>query len=285
MLRNTLLHHPQIIPPILPNKEKYTRPIHSLQHSFSLTLPRLPPTIYFYLKIHPTRDFILSFSPLRDKQHRNRSVQRDRGEAETVWRGNFSRNICRTRRINSSRPRIDWPPACRAELTHFRSNRASEFEKTRAGFFRADWKKERKKEREKKQRSLPRGIGFFQGFPRKEFLTRSWLSLFSNISEPTVATNTTRLLFPGVESLPRISTDYKSSSPDYFGNSQRFRGFREFGRDFFFGNEKQLFLSFGWFVFFLSVLSSSSGRDISWYSFVNGSSHVGKLNMIDGFEK
>lgn len=79
-----LLHHPQIIPPILPNKEKYIRPIHSLQHSFSLTLPRLPPTIYFYLKIHPTRDFILSFSSLRDKQHRNRSVQRDRGEAETV---------------------------------------------------------------------------------------------------------------------------------------------------------------------------------------------------------
>lgn len=168
MLRNTLLHHPQIIPLILPNKEKYIRPIHSLQHSFSLTLPRLPPAIYFYLKIHPTRDFILSFSPFRDKQHRNRSVQRDRGEAETVWRGNFSRNICRTRRINSSRPRIDWPPACRAELTSDRTAlRTTRVRKNaRRLFSRGLEKRKEERKREKTAFSAPRHR-FFPRFSAK----------------------------------------------------------------------------------------------------------------------
>lgn len=139
-------------PHFIPNKEKYIRPIHSL--TFLFTHPPMPPTHYLLLFENSpnTRLYSLFLSPSRQATPKsNRSVQRDRGKAETVWRGNFSRNICRTRRVNSSRPRIDWPPACRAELTHFRSNRASDDASSKkrapAFFARIGKKKGRKKER------------------------------------------------------------------------------------------------------------------------------------------
>lgn len=114
--------------------------------------------------------------------------------------------------------------------------------------------------RKKEEKAEYRGCKVFQGFPRKEFLKRGgWL--FPSLSKYQRANNTVAFSpVAGVESLPRISTDYKSSSPPVISGirDSGFRGFRM--RDF--SKETTILLDSGFFFFSLGW-RDDRGHDIS----------------------
>lgn len=166
---------------------RYIKSIHSLTFSFLFTQPHY---LLLFKKFIQHKTLLLSLFLTTNNTEIDREAKPKRCGAE-IFR---ETKICH---INSSRTDRLGPGLSRRintlQIESLFGRR--EFEKTRAVFFLRGLEKRtegRKKERKrgKKHRSMPRGIGFFQGFPRKEFLTRSWLS-FSNISEPTVATNNT----------------------------------------------------------------------------------------------
>ena len=172
---------------------RYIKSIHSLTFSFLF----IQPYLLLFKKFIQHETLLLSLFFTTNNTEIDPQTRRTRVEAKPKRCGAEIFRETKICRINSSR--TDWlGPGLSRRINTLQIEPLfgrREFEKTRTVFFLRGLEKRtegRKKERKrgKKHRSMPRGIGFFQGFPRKEFLTRSWLS-FSNISEPTVATNNT----------------------------------------------------------------------------------------------
>lgn len=168
---------------------KYIRPIHSLTFSFLFTQPYL----LLFKKFIQHETLLLSLFLTTNNTEIDPRTRRTRVEAKPKRCGAEIFRETKICRINSSRTdRLGPGLSRRINTLQIEPLRTTRVRKNARRFFCGLEKRTegRKKERKKKHRSMPRGIGFFQGFPRKEFLTRSWLS-FSNISEPTVATNNT----------------------------------------------------------------------------------------------
>lgn len=164
---------------------RYIKSIHSLTFSFLFTQPHY---LLLFKKFIQHKTLLLSLFLTTNNTEIDREAKPKRCGAE-IFR---ETKICH---INSSRTdRLGPGLSRRINTLQIEPLRTTRVRKNARRFFCGLEKRTegRKKERKrgKKHRSMPRGIGFFQGFPRKEFLTRSWLS-FSNISEPTVATNNT----------------------------------------------------------------------------------------------
>ena len=170
---------------------RYIKSIHSLTFSFLF----IQPYLLLFKKFIQHETLLLSLFLTTNNTEIDPRTRRTRVEAKPKRCGAEIFRETKICRINSSRTdRLGPGLSRRINTLQIEPLRTTRVRKNARRFFfaRIGKKNGRKKERKrgKKHRSMPRGIGFFQGFPRKEFLTRSWLS-FSNISEPTVATNNT----------------------------------------------------------------------------------------------
>lgn len=146
--------------------------IHQANSFLKIFIPFPSHTIYYYLKNSSNTRlyYFLSFSRQTTPKSIHELVERESRQS----RNGVARKFFAKRKSAALIPvsRIDWAPACRAELTHFKSNRSSDdaSSKKRAPVFfaRIGKKNGRKEERKKEKTSFyaPRHR-FFPRFPAK----------------------------------------------------------------------------------------------------------------------
>lgn len=147
--------------------------IHQANSFLKIFIPFPSHTIYYYLKNSSNTRlyYFLSFSRQTTPKSIHELVERESRQS----RNGVARKFFAKRKSVGHAlilvARIDWASACRAELTHFKSNRSSDdaSSKKRAPFFLRIGKKNGRKEERKKEKTsfyAPRHR-FFPRFPAK----------------------------------------------------------------------------------------------------------------------